>query len=477
MFGLTAEGFVKKDLQTIKTEIEQNLKTIFGQDIDVSDSSVFGQMVGLNAIRESNLWELAEEVYNSQNPDNADNTSLDRVVALVGVTRTPAIATSVMAGLTGEEGITVTTGSLAEQMSTSLQYSLLADVTLSKSSCIGVLFEIDNVIDSTIYTIDVNGTLYTFDSGIGATAESIIIGLGTAFNLADHSFIDNLDGSAQILVDDSTTEFSFLEDSNMVTVSSTRNGQFSGVVTGANSLPAQTLNIIATPISGWLSVNNILTGTTGSDQETDQELRIRTRTAQRALGRGTDEAIKGRMLVLEDVTNAIVVSNRTLATVDSRPPKSFEAVVVGGTDEDVANELWLSQPAGIESYGNTTVIVKDSEDNNQTINFSRPESIIVWIEISLTLYSEELFPVDGLSAIKDSIISFGETEYDISVDVLRERLYQPIFQTPGISSAVIKLGTSANPATPPASYNEVNIPISEREIASIDKTRMIVGIA
>lgn len=477
MFGLTADGFVKKDLQTIKSEIEIELKSTFGQDIDISESSVFGQIVGLNAKRESNIWDLAEEVYSSQSPGNAEGVSLDRVMALLNVQRLDATATTVQALLSGTAGTIITSGSLAEQQETALQYSLNSNVTLNKSNAIRVLFEITTVLDATLYTIIVDGNTIQYTSGVGATAEDIINGLEAQFSLSDYTFTDNLDGTAYILRNDYVTEWAFTEDANMTVNEVSRNGQFTCTTAGENSLPAQTLNIIVTPISGWDSINNISAGATGTDEETDVELRQRGRSAQRSLGRGTEEAIKGRLQIIPNVSSVLVISNRENTTdVDGRPAKSYEAVVLGGTDQDIADELWLSQPAGIESYGNTTVVVTDSELNSQTIKFSRPENIYVWIEIDLTLYDEEVFPTNGTDQVKDNIVVFGESEYDIGIDVLRQRLYQPVFETSGIASATIKLGTSANPSTPPASYTEVDIAISSREIASIDKTRMIVGI-
>lgn len=477
MYGLLNEGFVKKDLQTIKSEIEESLKSLFGQNIDVSESSVFGQIVGLNAIRETNIWDLAEDVYNSQSPDGAEGINLDRVNALLNIQRLSAVATTAQGILTGVSGTVITLGSLVTQEDTDLDYELLGAVTLDKSSCIGISFGVVTVLDSTDYTITVAGTIFTYTSGSSTTKEDIINGLEALFNLTGYTFLDNLDGTANIYIEDYTTEFSFSHDATMQTLTVSRNGQFACLETGENALPAQTLNIINTPISGWSTVNNLLAGTTGTEQETDQEFRGRRRSAQRAVGRGTDEAIKGRLLTVSNVTSVLVISNReSTIDADSRPGKSFEAIVLGGADLDVADEIWLSQPAGIESYGNTTMTVKDSQDVDQIVKFSRPENVYIWIEVDLTLYSEEVFPTNGTDNVKDSIVDFADDEYDIGIDVLRQRLYTPIFETSGISSAVIRLGTSTSPGTPPGSYTEVDVAINSREIASIDKARMTIGV-
>ena len=66
MAGLDLSGFTKLRLQDIKTELETTFRTIFGSIIDVSDSSPFGQLIGVLAERASNsdeyvsLQELVE---------------------------------------------------------------------------------------------------------------------------------------------------------------------------------------------------------------------------------------------------------------------------------------------------------------------------------------------------------------------------------------------------------------------------------
>ena len=479
-FGLTNQGFVKKDAQTIKSEIEGEFKAVFGTDIDVSESSNFGQIIGLLTKKVSNQWDLAQSVYASQSPDTAVSTQLDRVVALVGVERLEAVSTSANGTMTGDQGTVISTGSLAEKEETGDQFELLEDVTLDKAACVGVDFSVANVLDSTLYTITVDTIDYTYTSGAsGTTAEDIIAGLKIDFDAGgtDITYTDNLDGTATLTADDSVTNFSFNEDVNLQTDKVSSNGSYSAVVAGEISLPAGTLNIIVTPISGWDSITNLIAGDTGREEETDEELRTRRLISLRAIGAGTDEAIAGRISEVENVTSSKVTSNRTGTTdADGRPAKSFEAVVEGGADQDIGDVIWDSQPAGIESFGNTTVIVKDSQDNDQTIKFSRPESIFVWYEIDLTLYDEETFPTNGTEAVKDAIIDFGEEEYQVDVDVIRERVYQPIFSVEGIRSAVIKLATSATEVGPPGTYQEVDIEIGAREIASIAKDRMIVGI-
>ena len=65
----------------------------------------------------------------------------------------------------------------------------------------------------------------------------------------------------------------------------------------------------------------------------------------------------------------IVSANTTGATTNvyfSRPPKSFEIVVEGGTNLAIATAIYDSQPAGISSYGAPTLITTSSATNGST---------------------------------------------------------------------------------------------------------------
>ena len=94
-FGLTDEGFVGKTISDIDEEIDEALKAVFGTQINTLPQSIFGQLKGIFAERESLIWELAEAIYLSQYPDSAEGTSLDNVGAITASTRLPALKSTI----------------------------------------------------------------------------------------------------------------------------------------------------------------------------------------------------------------------------------------------------------------------------------------------------------------------------------------------------------------------------------------------
>ena len=475
-FGITDQGFVIKPLQTIRTELETEFKSSFGNDLDVSEDSVAGQLIGNLAKRNSNIWELMQAIYESFNPDRAEGSSLDGAAALVGVIRLSATSSTVTVALYGSVGTVVPLGHLVRQSETNEDLSLAVAVTISLSSLIDADISVKNVLDSTLYTLTVNGTGYTFTSDATATAEEIIAGLKVDVDAGSEPivFTDNLDGTANLQADDGITAFSLGVDANLQVDTQASPGSYEMVNKGALSIPANTVTIIVNPISGLNTVNNIAAGLSGRDLETDEEFRVRRREQLTAIGNATDEAIRAAVLQeVTGVTAALVISNRLDVTDgDGRPPHSFETVVSGGDEQEIADKIWETQPSGIQPVGDITKTVVDSTGTNQTVKFSRPTNVYIWVDLDYSLNAEETFPENGEDLIKTAIVDYAEANIGIGDDVIYQRLAIPIYEIPGVSTIVITLATSTTPAGPPGAYTGANVVIAADELAVFDESRI-----
>ena len=87
MAGLGLNGLSIKRLQDIRQEITDRLKTFFGDGINTTDDSVWGQVRDSIAPGEASIWEQLQIVYDSQSPSRAEGQQLDDNCALVGVFR------------------------------------------------------------------------------------------------------------------------------------------------------------------------------------------------------------------------------------------------------------------------------------------------------------------------------------------------------------------------------------------------------
>lgn len=261
-------------------------------------------------------------------------------------------------------------------------------------------------------------------------------------------------------------------------------GQASGQARALEAGPvlalAGTLVNIDTPVSGWDSVNNPDDGETGRAVETDPELRSRRLQSLSVTGAGTVEAIRARLLQqVEDVTAVTIIENRSDdVDADGRPPHSFEAVVSGGVDEDVANLIWLAKPAGIETHGDITVIVTDSQGEPQPISFSRPVLVYIWVRVTITPNGVGSWPGDAnaTEAATDAIVEAG-SQLGVGDNVIFQSLFGPVYDAvPGIESLSIELAATSEPGTPPSSYAAENLTIGANELAAFldDRVEVII---
>lgn len=131
VYGLTSTGFTAKPLLTIKAELETAFQATFGQSIDVSPQSVFGQLIGIFAERESELWDAAQDVYSSFDPDGATGQSLDGVAGITGTIREPATHSTVTLTLGGTHGTVVPAGKQVSVVGTGVKFETLSAVTIT----------------------------------------------------------------------------------------------------------------------------------------------------------------------------------------------------------------------------------------------------------------------------------------------------------------------------------------------------------
>lgn len=161
-----------------------------------------------------------------------------------------------------------------------------------------------------------------------------------------------------------------------------------------------------------------------------------------------------------------------------RPPKSFEVVVQGGTDLAVAQQIWLTKPAGIQTYGNVNdgdgVDIIDSQGNVQTIYFSRAVPIYIWVDVVITLYQSESFPVNGAELVAQAILNYGNS-LGIGTDVLLQRVQAQIFQVPGIANGVVQIAATVADDSAP-NFGTSDIIINEDQVSVWDISRITVTV-
>ena len=469
---VTSTGLNRKTLQELRLEFENKFKQVFGVAFETAVDSPNGLLISQLALSYNDLWELAQEIYSSLDPNQAVGAALDARAAFNGVSRKPALPCTVDAVLyTSGDSATIQAGSLARRQRGNLNFALDETVTISRSSCDELLIIDNGSAKNTEYVFHFTFGDVTLNNSTSAGNLSV---LRTAVNSAGGSATLTDRGLIVKTSDSSPVGITGAMPSDFI-IQSGENGKFTAVETGYQTCEIGELDEIAVAVSGWSAVYNYTAGVPGEDLESDESLRVRRAAAARARkSRATDPAIEAALLDVPGVSTAIVKSNRGFTTDDEGVPgKAFVSLVVGGNDNEIAKCIYENQPAGIQSYGNTSVNITDSHGIEQQISFSRPTPIYLWVKVTYSLYDEEAFP--GQDVVKDALVEWAEKEYTLGKDIISTRINQGLYDVPGIGVATCAVAVTNSPDTAPssASYEtDKRIPVSFFSYAALEDDRI-----
>jgi uncharacterized phage protein gp47/JayE len=160
---------------------------------------------------------------------------------------------------------------------------------------------------------------------------------------------------------------------------------FQAALIGAVSSLPNTIISIVTVTLGVTGVNNPTTYTTlGLNEETDYALRIRRQKSVALPSQGYLEGLIGALLDTTDVTEAMVYENDTNTTdANGIPGHSIWCIVKGGTNQAVANAIYVKRNAGCGMKGTVTVSVPQVDGTFFPIRFDRPTSQNLYISFDI----------------------------------------------------------------------------------------------
>lgn len=505
-FGVTPEGFNRKRLEDIKTEIEQELRAKLGQNINLLPESVFGQIVGVQADREASVWELAESVYFSYYPSTSEGVQLDRVASINGVIRKTPTASLIDAPnqlLFGTPGTLVPQGRVISVLNTpTSRFFTLTDVTLVVGADEVQTLTLSSTPTSGGFTLNIPSTAGLLPVAVvfSDTAVSLQSKVDTALTTAGFAAGtvtiagDIASGGPVTLTFSGDDETGFgkrdvalvtitsntLSDGAAVTVvpTETTPGVPQGTVgvqaetTGAVVAPAGSLSVIETAVGGWDATVNILDAEVGQGVEEDPEFRLRREEQVAVAGAATRDAIIADVGAVEGVTAVVVFSNRDAITdLDGRPPHSVDIVAQGGDEDAIAEAIFGTVGDGIGMVGDITKVVKDSQNIDNTVKFSRPTEVDIWVEVDI-VQALTGYPVDGDDQVKAAIVAYGQSlnvGQDVTVHGSDPSLECSIKDIPGVADVTFRVGKAVSPTTDDA------IDIEPRELAIFDTSRITVS--
>lgn len=246
-----------------------------------------------------------------------------------------------------------------------------------------------------------------------------------------------------------------------------------GVIT---NVEPNTITEIVTPIVGLIEVYNDEKTSGGRDAETDVEFRERYYQSLSKQGSSTINSITASLYSIDGVRAALALENTTMETVEGMPPKSIHAYVLGGNSEEIANTIFNTKPAGIETVGEEINTVTDISGMDHTVKFSYATEKNIYIEIELTTSAE--YRVEGDNSIKSALVKYiGGTDEDgqtyaglnIGQNVILTRLVSIISNIEGVLDFGIRIGTS------PENISANNISLLQTEVAILNADNVVIN--
>lgn len=484
-YGITETGLRIKRFDTILSEINTFQTEGFGVQVGANTRSFLNTLNTSVADKIAELWELGADIYHNLSPMSAEGAALDNAVQFGGNSREKARSTYYPIHCECTEGITLDEETLIESdTNPAIKFLSAEERTISRSSFNKAKVKVVSTQPGEAYTVALNGTLYSYTCKAQDGPEAILGGLRDLI-LADEAeaFTASVDSENVLLIieaADVESENSMLLTDNLTTESVTAIISFASEEPGEVSLPNGAITKIVTAPTGFLSCTNLCGYVAGRLLETDVELRqsyvdkIFSRSS-----RMTDSIRSAILTNCAGVTAAQVYENRTNETdSEGRPPHSVEAVVDGGSNSDIAEQILATVSAGITTYGSVSVDVPGEDDDMIEVCFNRPTYIYCWFKVTLTISKASLVPANYAELVETAIVD-AMSQVENGEDVVPQQQFLPAIyeQVPGISYIDVSIYTTTSASEgQPSSYPLRSVEITNRQRAMTSSTRIEVAL-
>lgn len=139
MAGYTSTGFDRKRFAEILSDKNEAQKTVFGPDLNLTPESPDGQISGLMALSDDQLWQIAEYAVNATDPDNATGATLSNLVKINFIERLGDSPTRIAFVAAGTPGITIPAGQLIGETGGSLVARVVSNFTFSDAGTAAIV--------------------------------------------------------------------------------------------------------------------------------------------------------------------------------------------------------------------------------------------------------------------------------------------------------------------------------------------------
>jgi uncharacterized phage protein gp47/JayE len=495
-YGLTAKGPNIKRLDTILEDLHSGLSERWGVNTRQNPESLLNHMLTNIADRIAELWEFGEEVYYSQYPSTAEGASLDNAAQFGGSTRESAVRSYYPIHCTGKDGTKLAAGTLiASATNPVTQLSIKEAREITRASFNRARIKIASLEARDVYTVAINGAVFSY---VSEAANTMTVLQGIAAAIGDKEFVATVDEKDEQLCieakDIASTNVLILSE-NLTTETVTSIITFGTVDTGNILIPDGVISNIVKADAGLLEVVNLCGYISGRDEESD--IRFRQSYADKIFNRSSNMLESIRSAILNNVLGVRSVAPYENAThewyVDGayidpkevigkppgyivRPPHSIEIVVDGGDSQEIARQIQDNKAGGINTVGDTVVILPGAYDEEIPVRFNRPEKVYTWFRLGIILNPAEALPPNYVDLLRSVVLENMEA-MNAGKDVVPQQFMSHFYKAcSGISYIDIRLYATTSNAEEPTEYPDRSESITARQKAYTTEDMIEVDI-
>ncbi len=473
-------------------EISDSLRLSFGDSIDLDERSPIGIIMSIMAERYGEINELLESVFLASFPATAFGVYLDYICALNGITRNPAVASTVDLTFTrsntpdqGQVEIPASTQVKSDTNDTifwttdSATFIAEGDQTVTIRATCSETGPINAVTNSLTFmpSIPTNvesvtnlqpaslGSDEESDAELRARRQASLAKASTPTQLGITTALLNMPeiASATVIVNDTNEEVDGRPPHSFEAYVSPTTEEELGQIS--------TLTFNRTFVDGdeiSISVNGEDKGNVAFDTDNATTIALVANKIQ------TDDDILSATVGASTVINiqGSSAESYTVSTVDVNDTgiTSIFSITVPDTGlvNRVAQTIWESKAAGIETVGDISGIAVDTSGAQQIVKFSSITAKPVYVKYTLTVESTDTYETINNEKISAALVEYAQVNYVAGVDVLNWELVT----IAGIVNIDDVLGIKAEASTDNLIFTEFNVNIGSEEFALIPSTNI-----
>ncbi len=493
----TPSGFIPKRFEEHRVNTIALWREAYGDDSNTASDTPDGLAIDLLSIIRTRYGQELSRVYQSGFFGTAEGLNLDAHLSAFDSKRKTPGGSTVEVIMFGSVGATILAGSVANTIAGDAFVSD-AQETIAETVFIALSYGPADVTQS-LASAQISGVTYSADVAITGT------GLQIAQSLADGTGglpagPEPTHGSdAQI-----AKWYSPYEDANgngIIIIELVTSAPFAAFATASDAaqwygdpatmtseqdaaVPAEllTLTSIGSSSPGWEGVANLRSATLGSGEQSDADYRQQHLLSLGKQGAATPRSLAANLRDQDQVPGSEFVRvymnvTGALDPISLRPSHSFEPVIAGGSDEDIAIVIWKQHTTGTQSFGSTSVTINDPKNGEvRVMKFTRPTERFVWCDVEIK--KGEAFPttpiIDIQTDVQDRLFAWGTTKtvgFDIYIDEAKQQI-----NIPGTAAITIRLGTTALATDPPPPLSIVDLLIGEIQLTRWSRDRIAVTV-